>query len=248
MTLSILGYTATYDGKTLRLPDAWSYSRLADYETCPARFAYKYIIKIPEAENEAFVRGNRVHKLAQDYVEGTIPEAMPPDLARFGDLFRLMRSDTEGAFIEQQWAFTDRWEVTGWFAKPPKAAWVRNIIDYGVNHGDGHATLVDFKTGKKYDTNREQVEQFGMSALLRFPDVNTVDTRLWYLDSGDEVKSGTGKNDLPFITRKELPALKAKWKQRAEPMFADRIFAPRKNQKCRWCPFSQYAGGPCRVG
>ncbi len=250
MTISILGYTATYDKKPLRLPDAWSYSRLADYETCPARFAYKYIIKIPEAENEAFVRGNKVHKLAQDYVEGSIPaEPVPKEIASFAELFRIMRSDTEGAFIEQQWAFASDWTVTGWFAKPPaKPVWVRNIIDYGVNYGDGFATLIDFKTGKKYDTNRDQVEQFGMSALLRFPNVEKVETRLWYLDTGEEIKSGTGKNDLPYVERKDLPALKAKWKARVEPMFADKQFAPRRNPKCKWCPFSGNNGGPCRVG
>jgi len=256
LTLSILGYSATYDGKPLKLPDAWSYSRLADYETCPARFAYKYIIKIPEAENEAFVRGNKVHKIAEQYVNGEGPYAgagwtdmVPTEIASFSALFKLIRSDPVGVFTEQQWAFTDKWDVTGWFAKPPKAAWVRNIVDLGLNHGDGHMTLIDHKTGKKYDTNREQVEQFGMSALLRFPDVHTVETRLWYLDSGEEVKSGTGKTDLPFIVRQDLPALKTKWKQRTEPMFADRQFAPRKNSKCRWCPFSsQNAGGPCRVG
>lgn len=70
--MQILGYSATYDNKPLKLPDSWSYSRLADYETCPARFAYKYIIKIPEAENEAFVRGNKVHKIAEKFVNNEL--------------------------------------------------------------------------------------------------------------------------------------------------------------------------------
>lgn len=256
MTNAILGYSQTYDHKPLKLPDAWSYSRLADYETCPARFAYKYIIKIPEAENENFIRGNKVHKIAEQYVQREGPYAgaqwdavVPQEIASFGGLFQLIRGDSTGVFTEQQWAFAADWSVTGWFAKPPaKPAWVRNIIDLGINHGDGHITLIDHKTGKKYDTNQEQVEQFGMSALLRFPDVQTVETRLWYLDSGEEVKSGTGRKDLPFITRDMLPSLKAKWKARVEPMFNDRQFAPRRNSKCKWCPFSSAAGGPCRVG
>lgn len=244
----ILGYSATYDNKPLVLPTAWSYSRLADYETCPARFAYKYIIKIPEGENEAFVRGNKVHKMAEQFVNGELGTEPPREIASFGALFKMLRENPEGVFTEQQWAFTNTWQVTGWFAKPPKQAWVRNVVDLGINHGDGHCLIVDHKTGKKYDTNREQVEQFGMSALLRFPDVQTVETRLWYLDSGEEVKSGTGKNDLPFITRDNLPDLKLKWKARTEPMFADRAFRPRKNSKCKWCPFASNSGGPCTVG
>ena len=122
MTISILGYTATYDKKPLRLPDSWSYSRLADYETCPARFAYKYIIKIPEAENENFIRGNKVHKIAEQYVNAEGPYAgsgwantIPQELQSFQTLFQIIRADTVGVFTEQQWAFTDKWEVTGWF-------------------------------------------------------------------------------------------------------------------------------------
>jgi hypothetical protein len=236
----ILGYSATYDNKPLKLPDSWSYSRLADYETCPARFAYKYIIKIPEGENEAFVRGNKVHKIAEKFVNGELGDVVPAEIASFGHLFQMLRQNPDGVFTEQQWAFTQDWQVTGWFGKPPKAAWVRNIVDLGINHGDGHMTLIDHKTGKKYDTNEEQVEQFGMSAFLRFPDVQTVETRLWYLDTGDEV--------VRHMARKSLPVLKAKWKLRTEPMFFDKYFAPRKNSKCKWCPFSGNSGGPCLVG
>ncbi len=237
---SILGYSTTYDGKPLKLPDAWSYSRLADYEMCPAKFAYKHIIKIPEGSNEAFVRGNAVHKLAERYVNKELGPEPAPELASFGALFKMLYADNAGVMTEQQWAFTEKWEVTGWFAKPPKMAWVRNIVDLAINHGDGHVTLVDYKTGKKYDTNEDQVEQFGMSAFLRFPEVRTVETRLWYLDSGEEVTRN--------MTRDTLTSLKAKWKTRTEPMFNDRIFAPRKNSKCKWCAFSGNAGGPCRAG
>jgi CRISPR/Cas system-associated exonuclease Cas4 (RecB family) len=239
-TFTILGFDKQHDGKPFKQIDAWSYSRLSDYETCPAKFAYKYIIKLPDVPSPAMARGNEIHKIADAYVNAVIPEEMPPELVKFGDLFRMVRNDNIGVFTEQQWAFAEDWSVTGWFARAgAKAPWVRNIVDLGIDHGDGHITLVDHKTGKMYETNEEQIEQFAMSALLRFSHAQTVEARLWYLDSGDEITRN--------YVRADLPKLKAKWKLRTEPMFADETFAPRKNVKCRFCPFSKYQGGPCKV-
>jgi CRISPR/Cas system-associated exonuclease Cas4 (RecB family) len=242
MSICVLGFDSTQDdkGKPLTFPDAWSYSRLSDYETCPAMFAYKHVIKIPTEDNEVFKYGRRIHKLAEDYVNGVGSEEVPPELQKFATLFRELRG-AKGVFTEEQWAFAQDWSVTGWFAKPPKKApWVRNVIDLGVLYADeGHVLLIDHKTGKMRDTNEDQIEQFAMSAFLRYPTVNTVEARLWYIDSGDEV--------IRNYSREALGDLKAKWKRRTEPMFNDKVFAPRKNPKCAYCDFSKKQGGPCRI-
>lgn len=240
--VTILRFSTTQDGKNkpLEFPTSWSYSKLADYEQCPLKFALKHIVKVSEGDNDAFVRGNKVHAIAEKYVTATIPEAMPPELNKFETLFREVRANRDQFYTEEQWAYAKDWSVTGWFAKAPmKPAWLRCIVDLGANLEGDHVLLIDYKTGKKYATNEDQVECFGMSAMFRFPATRTVETRLWYLDSGEEV--------IRTYDAADKLRLKAKWNAKVEPMLNDKIFAPRKNDKCKWCAYGKNGYAYCTI-
>jgi len=48
----------------------FSFSRLKQYETCPAAFSYKYLLELPEAPSEPLVLGKAVHTAIEKYLNG----------------------------------------------------------------------------------------------------------------------------------------------------------------------------------
>ena len=52
----------------------WSYSNLSLYQQCPKKYYHLKIAKdITEAPSEAIAFGNKIHKIAQEYVENDKP-------------------------------------------------------------------------------------------------------------------------------------------------------------------------------
>lgn len=213
----------------------WSYSAYSDYEKCPALYKFARIDKIKVPEPAAFAKGNRYHKLAEDYLRGVL-RTLPDELSKFAESFEQLRG--LDPFVEQEWGFTASWRQTGWMAQD---VWFRAKCDAAVVYPDGEADIVDHKTGKQYDTNEDQIELFSLAAMSRFPEVRKVTARLWYLESGKEV--------VREFDASQKQALRAKWEEKIQPMFADTRFSPRPNDKCRWCAYSgRHASGPCAVG
>jgi len=215
----------------MKLPTAWSYSAYADYELCPAKFKYGRIDKLPQPDNPAFIKGREWHKKAEDFLRGLIE--LPKELRHFADAFTELRDMQP--IVEQQWGFTSDWGKTGWFGND---TWFRAVVDAGVIYDDRTADIIDHKTGKMYKTNEDQVELFALAAMCRYPELTSVTARLWYLESGDEI--------IREFPAKDKDKLRSKWEKKVGPLFADRKWAPRPNDKCRWCAFSSAKGGPCK--
>lgn len=227
---------------------AWSYSRYADYKQCPLRFKLKYLDKLPEPGSPAMQRGSDIHKLGENYLSAKkAPKAVPKEYAHFGEEMEQLRG--LDPMVEQQWGFTRQWTPTSWFGSD---TWLRIVCDVVVKYDDDTVDLIDFKTGRKYDTNEEQVELFSCAPFIKWPDVNIVQTRLWYVDQDkdNEVLRSYGRE--PGMTDDEGNPIKVfaeiqrEWEDRIVPMFKDKRFAPTPNDKCRWCNFSKAKGGPCK--
>ena len=224
---------------SVKLPPvlAWSYSRYSDYKTCPAKFMYKHLLKMPDPGSPAMERGNVIHKLAEDFVRGKID--LPPELKNVKEELNHLKDNM--ATVEQSWGFKKNWEWIGrpgWFGDD---VWFRAKADVTLLYDDSTLLLIDWKTGKKYYTNEEQVELFALAGFRRFPEVTEVDTRLLYTDidpSDNEIQR--------VYKRNELEAIQKDWTKRVVPMFKDRKFAPTPNQWCHRCAFSKGKGGPCK--
>lgn len=215
--------------------DAWSYSRLSCYELCPAQYKYRNIEKLAEPKSEAMQRGIDIHKECEKFLLGEGP--ITDNMRKFEDEFEQMAAYFE-PIVEQKWAFDNRWRNTGFFTKGDKAAWLRVIPDAVILYEDDTATMIDFKTGKKYGEYEDQMSLFADAMFCRYSSLKEVDIRLWFLDTGDEV---------PFTAhRKGLADRKAEWLERIDFMFNDTEFLPRPNDKCKWCHFSgKHNNGPC---
>jgi hypothetical protein len=220
------------------LVTAWSYSRYADYKQCPARFKYKHIDKLPDPGSPAMQRGNVIHKLAEDYVAGKLKK-LPPELTGVKAEADFLRE--QKAVVEENWGFRRDWEWIGrpgWFGDD---VWFRAKTDVRLMYDDNTLLLGDWKTGKKYFDNEQQIELFALAGYKRFPFAVEVDTRLWYTDAEPDDNEIQRTYKAP-----ELAAIQRDWDKRVVPMFKDRRFAPTPNDKCGWCAFSKAKGGPCQ--
>jgi hypothetical protein len=75
------------------------------------------------------------------------------------------------------------------------------------------------------------------------PHLKEVRPRLAYVDQGTVYPD----EDKPLIfTPKDIDKLKKTWAKRTKAMLNDTTFAPRPNDKCRWCFFSASKNGPCK--
>lgn len=217
---------------------AWSYSRYAKHTLCPLQFKLSVIDKVQEPGSAAMERGDRVHKGIAAYIIGRAPAAPPEALqhAAHVKLIEQVKAFTDKE-VEQQWGYTRGWQATGWFGGD---TWFRSVLDAGVMYEDMTFEDVDWKTGKRYGSNDDQMELQALSVMCRFKTVTHVTTRLAYLDTGDEEIA-----EFPATVKEKLIA---KWERKVVPMFSDTVFAPRPNEKCRFCTFSRSNKGLCKFG
>ena len=221
---------------------AWSWSRLQTYELCPRKFKYSYVDGIQEPKNPAMLRGSAIHKMAEDYVSkgGRLKEELQLYKKLFEEVRLLKKRKDVEIFTELQNALTEKWTATTWFGKD---AWVRIIVDLAiVLHGEKRARLVDHKTGKINLDGAQQLELYAIWGFLTYPDVDTIDGELWFVDQL------VGQRHVVTFYRKDLKKLQAKWTKRATPVLKDTVYRPKLNSKCRCCYFSKHKDGPCPVG
>lgn len=235
----------------------WSWSKFELYDMCPFKFYLKNIEKLEEPQSDAMARGNAIHKLGEKImVTPDLSVPVPFELQGFKSLINQIRVEP-AVSSEEKWGFARDWTQTGYFTKGPanKVTWLRVTTDWYAKESD-FLMLGDFKTGKYYGTNEDQVELFGLSGMFRFGDVRDVQTRLWYLDD-PKLKNTTaavdkGREILTNFKAADKYKLRDKWEAKLIPMFTDTVFAPRPNDKCFFCAFSKNADGPhrgrCKAG
>lgn len=225
-----------YDGKPIRPVTAWSYSALAQFEECPLRHYGVKVLGYPDPPSKALKEGRKVHEEGDEFLKQ--PRApLPKRYAKFDKLMHQLRD--LGAYPALKIVYKQDWTESreGWFGKD---VWLRLEWDSGVVYGDGHVDIIDFKTGRRYASNDEQLELYALTAMLKFR-AKTVSTRLWYLDSGLEIPA--------HFDASQAGAIMSKWTARANRMLSTTEFHPKPSDKCGFCPLSsKHKGGPCRAG
>lgn len=228
---------------------SWSFSRYSDYKNCPLKFKLKHLDKISEPPNDAMARGAAIHTLAEKFIKGEL-RALPPELKLFADIFKKFKAQFKkkisGMVVEDNWSFTRTWTETQW--NNWAECWVRIKLDCAHHESDEVLIITDWKTGKfRVEMNEDYVEQlelYALAALLLHPHIEQVKPRLAYTDQG--MMYPEPGQELVF-TRADLPKLKKLWEKRTKAMMNDKLFAPRPNDKCKWCWYGQSkkaTGGP----
>lgn len=230
---------------------SWSFSRYSTYKQCPLKLKLSAIDRIREPSNPAMARGDAIHKLAEAYIKGE-GRTLPTELHLFKDEFKQLRAKykkTGGMVVEDNWSFTKDWHETQW--DDWVNCWLRIKLDCAHHEDDETLVITDWKTGKfRPEMNAEYVEQlelYALAALLLHEHIQQVKPRLVYLDLGLTYPT----TDQPLVfTRADIPKLKQLWAKRTKAMLNDKQFAPRPNDKCRWCFYrannKAAGGGQCK--
>jgi hypothetical protein len=220
---------------------AWSWSRLQTYELCPAKAKYSYLDKIEEPKAPAMLRGSAIHTIAENYVNkgGRLKDELKLYEKLFKEVRELKKRKDVEILTEQQNALNDKWEkASTWFGKD---VYVRIIVDLAIIlHGEKRARLVDHKTGRVNLEGAQQLELYAIWGFITFPDVDTIDGELWFLDQL------VSSRHVVTFHRKDLKKLITKWTKRVTPLLKDTKFPPKANDKCRWCYYSKAKDGPCK--
>lgn len=227
---------------------SWSFSRYSDYKQCPLKAKLKHVDKLKEPPNEAMARGATIHNIAEKYIKGE-GRTLPTELKQFEAEFKMLRKQYKkkinGMVVEDNWSFTKTWDETAW--NDWIGCWVRIKLDCAHHIEDDVMVVTDWKTGKfrveQNDEYIEQLELYALAALMLHPHLKEVRPRLAYLDVGVIFPA----EDSPIVfTQADAPKLKKLWEKRTKPMLSDTTFAPRPNDKCKWCHFRKSNGGPCK--
>lgn len=227
------------------LVTAWSYSRWADYQTCPKFFFFKHVEKVPTPENPAMARGNDLHKNLENHVK--MPKVFKITRQLAGSMGTPMIKELKsliacGAEAERQIALTKGWTPTGWFEPD---CWLRAKLDLSARHTASLRTI-DYKSGQmNHAKHRDQLELFALVAVMAEPnaDYESSTGEAWYIDHGI-----MGPPVVVVNKDRAIPKLRKAWEGRVAPMFADRAFKETPGSQCNWCPFSGRRGGKCKKG
>ena len=239
--------------------EAGSFSRLSVYEDCAKRGYYAYAARIPEPDRgephkkcpinpetgkrEWYDhRGIRIHSSADNFVRGIIDKYCV-ELKCFDIELTNTRAAYEERLVysEQDWAFDDEWQVTGWF---DSNAWMRIKLDIfqaieGTRDEPIEACAIDLKSGKIFGNevkHQEQVQLYALGAFKRYPSLEKVHTELWYCDQ-DEIKTLTYRRNQALRFQKG-------WDKRMDRMLSDTIFKAAPSQEaCKWCPYRDKEDG-----
>lgn len=228
---------------------SWSHSKLQDFEKCKFLAWLKHDQKIPEPERplppgkteHANDRGTRVHDSCENYVAGNTDELTPEAALHFGpqiDLLRVLHAEGMVS-LEGEWGLSQEWEVAPW-----KTAWLRLKLDAMVFWSRDYATVIDYKTGKRFGNemkHAEQLQLYALAAFMRNPHLEIVEAELWYLDLGEVTT-------MRFL-RSQALRFRTGYHRRGLALTSCVDFPANPNKhSCKWCQYGPWNGGQCQVG
>ncbi len=225
--------------------ESWSFSRYNVYKSCPKKAYYKFILKLKEPQSPQMERGETIHKLAEDFVKGHLKK-LPNELSLFTEEFKPLKAQ-KVKYVEESWTFRKDWTETAW--NDWKGAWLRVKLDVAY-HNTQHNVLVpiDYKTGRysdyKAEEYEEQLQLYGLASLKKFPTVDAVSPRLWYLDEG--IIHPNPEVEEILYERKDEAYLDNLWMSKTKAMLSDTVFKEKPGNACTYCYFKKANSGPCK--
>lgn len=216
----------------------WSYSRLSTYEQCPRKAKFKYVDRLPDIPGPAAERGNVIHLSIEEFLKGVRDDLHYEIRKDFVEEYAMLRLNE--LLVEHRIGFTKEWEECEFFGVN---VWLRVVYDVlWYDDSVRRVHVIDHKTGKPYAGHTEQLELYSVTGLLLFPDAESATSQNFYIDIG--MRATIEKT----LSRKTVPVVLEKWKNKVSVMEQDETYAANPGQHCRFCPYAKSKGGPCVFG
>lgn len=223
---------------------ALSYSGLQLFNSCPSAFERRYILNEeggPPATEEtapAMFRGTRIHNGIEAYLLGQ------GELPKEADSYRNFFDGIKGHTMlrpEMPWAYDKDWVPCDFDSKEGA---IRGVMDATLYDTDANVVYVfEYKTGKRYPDHVEQLNLYGMAALLAYPAAEEAYCTTIYIDQQQNL-------DIK-LESKLLPSYKWLWERRIArtkgPGGRPRLYPKRPSWRCRTCRYNAENGGKCVV-
>ena len=243
-------------------PFRWSFSQWENYNTCPQKWKFQSILKLPrQPPGPAAARGLDMHDRAEKYIKREIDleECVHGDpTLMFGDkkpavihskyipILDAFRDHRGFAMhTERKGAFTRDWQLTAPTDKFASAIVVLDAVRVGGDRYDkeddhvGVCSVAEWKSGKPKDSHSEQRSLYAAYAWKHWVQPITRVTT-YYLEDTAPPQRLTVKSEEGFEN------IRVKWQQRIDEMQTNSICAPRPGFHCNWCDYSKKKGGPCQ--
>lgn len=214
----------------------WSPSLWKTFSKCQYAVFLRRVKKVKTGpKNEHAERGIKVHDNAERYVRGDL-KRLPTALKKFKSSFLTLRENFDQGLthLEEDWVFSMDWEPVEKFT-PEAWAWFKLDAFVFDDKDRKGATIIDYKTGKKFGNEADHGFQglcYAIAAFMRFTDLQYVRVEFWYVDSGDTLtKTYTRAECISiFIKRVHERGIKITTE-------TDFIPSPSANN-CRWCDYA----------
>lgn len=215
----------------------WSFSQWESYQSCPARWKFASVMKLPRLPpGPAAARGLGIHKGVEDYIMGAAPTPPPEVKPKYIPILNEFKHHENGdRYVEKRLAFDSDWHVCA--PRAPEAACV-GYLDASRFANDLTLYIGEWKSGKPKDTHVDQRKLYALFGLLHWK-APIVKITTYYLED-------TAKPEMLIVKDTAIDKLKALWNTRRDLMERDEICAPRPGLHCRWCDYAKARGGPCQ--
>lgn len=204
---------------------AFSFSRLEGYETCPRKFHALTVAKtVKDPPNEFTTFGTEMHKAFKDFLKSNT--MLPLHLRQHLPMLNQIKTAPGDHIVEQQIAINATYQPTGWFDDD---VYCRVISDLTIMNPP-HAVMFDWKSGKMKDG----FDQLRLAAAVMFciaPELETI--------SMHYVWTKNKKVTSDKLTRDEMPGVWANLHPRLiqyQNAFNLDVWEARKGIHCKYCP------------
>lgn len=218
----------------------YSPSNMMTYRQCPLRFYGRHISKeMPYRDSPQMQRGNAVHEKVETAVQKGVQAVSwdDPKLDKdyiFRQVANVWSCKSAGCevLVEKEMIINrDKQPLTDWW---DKNAWLRARADIVVlppSHVP-HMTLIDIKTGKKWDEEDFQLRAEAYLAYFLWGK-RRINYVYWYVDSGESVK---GFVDMSSNSMERFLPVKATLDD-MDVALKNNSFEPKRNNHCKFCDF-----------
>jgi RecB family exonuclease len=216
----------------------WSPSGLQEFETCPALYYRRRVLRLKETKSAALERGILVHEILEAHVKDDKP--LPKEFERW--IEPLAEVKKHSPTPEQNWTIDADWKLV---PKGQQWGWLKTDLHFVLSQKK-FLCIIDYKTGGIYtDKHRDQFLSYAVAGAMLYPEVAKVRTEGWYIDHGEIRDDEYEAKKLRQRARREIESRVKKFLvAAADP---DTEHDERPGTACRYCPFHPKKGGPCKA-